>query len=76
MGRRIRIEDMTPGQLKLEFASLCQWHQCDGVKALGTAHLLPPEDLRRELLVYDKAAKIKDWKTAEDALIRIANGLS
>ena len=68
---RIAVERMTPGQLKLHFASVCQWHQCDGVLALGKVHKIPIEDLRSALIAYEAAKKIKDWKSAEDALLRV-----
>ncbi len=66
------VTQMTPGQLKLHFASICQSHGADGVTALGRVHRFTTEELRRALLDYETAAAREDWPTAEDALLRIA----
>lgn len=65
---RIAIEDMTDGQLKLEFASTCTYHRADGVRALGYASLVPTEFLRSALIEYRDA---KGNKEKEAALLRV-----
>ena len=70
---RIAAKDMTHGQLKLHFASVCQWHQCDGVAALGKVHLVSEDELRAAMVDYEAAKKSKDWKRAEAALLRVVN---
>ena len=68
---RITVEKMTEGQLKMHFAAVCQWHQCDGVAALGRVHKIPVDELRAGLSAYEAAKKRKDWKSAEAALLRL-----
>lgn len=70
---RITVEKMTPGQLKLHFAAICQWHQCDGVAALGKVHKVSEDELRAALVAYEAAKKRKDWRAAEAALLRVVN---
>lgn len=65
---RIAIEDMTDGQLKLEFASTCTYHQCDGVQAIGHAGRVPVEFLRAALIDYRDATSNKK---KEAALLRV-----
>jgi hypothetical protein len=71
MKRKLEIEDMTPGQLKLEYASTCQWHQCDGGSALAWSGTMDAEVLRAALLDYRAAALKKDWSAAQEALLRV-----
>lgn len=70
---RIAYEQMTKGQLTLEYAAKCQWHQCDGVKALAIAGKASEPELRIAMLAYRKAARKKDWGAAETALLSIAD---
>ncbi len=70
---RIAVEEMTHGQLKLHFAAVCQWHQCDGVAALGKVHHVSEAELRAAMIAYEAAKKSKDWKRAEAALLRVVN---
>jgi hypothetical protein len=72
MAKPPAVRDMSAGQLKLHYASLCQHHGCNGVSALATVHRITTEQLRAELIAYEVAARRKDWTTAEDALMRIA----
>jgi hypothetical protein len=65
------VDKMTPGQLKLHFAAVCQRHQCNGVNALGYASKVPPDRLRTALLHYEVWARKKNWQKAEDALLSI-----
>lgn len=67
---RIAIEDMTDGQLVLEFASTCTYHQADGVRALGYASRVPSDFLRSALIDYRDA---KGNKKKEEALLRVVN---
>ncbi len=69
---RIPYEKMTKGQLTLEYAAKCQWHQCDGVKALALAGKASETALRNVMLDYRKAASKENWRAAEDALLSIA----
>lgn len=68
--RRLEIENMTPGQLKLEYASICRWHQCDGAIALAWTGTMETEALRSAILDYRAAALKMDWDTAQKALLR------
>lgn len=70
---RIAVKDMTHGQLKLHFAAVCQWHQCDGVLALGKVHRVTEDELRAAMIEYETAKKVKDWKRAESALLRVVD---
>ena len=65
------VDKMTPGQLKLHFAAMCQHHQCDGVRALGYASKVPVGHLRAALLSYEAAAGEQEWTKAEDALLSV-----
>ncbi len=69
---RVPYEKMTRGQLILEYASKCAWHQCDGVKAMALAGKVSETALRNAMLDYRKAAEKDDWNSAEDALVSIA----
>lgn len=69
----LAVRAMTHGQLKLEYASKCQHHGCDAVKALGYSGRASFQDLQSALLKYERAAKRGDWQRAEDALISIAS---
>jgi hypothetical protein len=65
------VSEMTHGQLKLEYASKCQYHGSNGVVALGYASRASHADLQSALLKYHAAANQGDWTTAEDALIEV-----
>lgn len=67
----LRVEDMTAGQLKLYYAAKCQWHQADGVAALGYASRVSTEELRAAMASYEVAAACEDWATAEEALLSV-----
>lgn len=69
---RIAYEKMTKGQLMLEYAAKCQWHQCDGAMALALASKVSETALRNAMLDYRKAANNENWRAAEDALVSIA----
>jgi hypothetical protein len=67
----LKVENMTPGQLKLEYASCCQTHGADGVTALGWAGTMETPALRKALLDYYAACERDDWTAAEDALLDV-----
>ena len=66
---------MSPGQLKLHFASLCQLHGCGGVYALGIVHRVSPDRLRAGLVEYEQAYP-DNLPAAEDALVRLAEAMT
>lgn len=68
---RINVADMTPGQLKLHFASVCQYHQCSGVAALGMVHRFSEDALRGALVEYEAAKAKRNWNDAEAALLKL-----
>lgn len=68
---RIPYEEMTPGQLRLEFAARCQFHGCDAGLALCASTQAPEEFIRERMLAYRDAIARLDDKDAEDALIEI-----
>lgn len=69
----MKITEMSPGQLKLHFASLCQYHGADGVMALVTVHRVTILELRFALTAYEEAMEQNDLTAAEDALLKIAS---
>ena len=68
-GRKLTVAEMTPGQLKLEYAACCQSHGCDGASALSWAGSITTPKLRKALTDYWNAAERDDWTAAEDALL-------
>lgn len=68
---RLQIADMSPGQLKLEFASTCAFHQCNGARAMGFASRVPVEVLRAQLVAYRNAYAAGDIAAAEAALVGV-----
>ena len=68
----LTAKDMTLGQLRLEYASLCAHHGCSEIMGLGYASRVPESILRAFLMAYEVAAEIGNWTAAEDALMSIA----
>lgn len=72
---RIHPRDMTSGQLKLDFAARCQFHQCDGVSAFAYADKAETEFLRSSLTAYYAEAKTQDLKGMETALVGVVDSV-
>lgn len=68
---RQSYEEMTKGQLRLEFAERCRFYGCDYGLALLISGRSPEEFLRGRMIAYRDAISRLDDEDAEDALVQI-----